>query len=304
MSLIASGSARASCSLSQSREYCEWLTRSQARNFYYGLKLLPEPKRSAMFAMYSYMRLVDDIADGEDGNPTQQRAEALDVWAESTAIALAGQRPTDGHAIWPAFSDMVRRFNVPHQLFHEAIAGQRQDLEFPEITTFEQLKNYCYRVAGTVGVASIYVWGFEGGAETEALAVDRGIAFQLTNILRDLREDAGRGRVYLPTEELAAAGIHAAGITSAGENGGIEANDAFDKMMEFQIQRAEEYYKKSAALDSRISFDSRPTLMTMTRIYHDLLRKISNNPRRVLNQRVSLSTLSKIHIAWRATRGR
>jgi phytoene synthase len=301
MSLLAAASGQTSVTLAQSRAYCEQLTKSQARNFYYGLKLLPEPKRSAMFALYAYMRLVDDIADGEDGRGIPQRQEALDAWEESTTAALVGQRAPDGHAIWPAFTDMVRRNSVPARVFRDVIAGQRQDLDSPIFDTFAQLREYCYRVAGVVGIASIYVWGFDGGDETEALAIDRGIAFQLTNVLRDLREDAARGRTYLPREELAAAGITEddLGAGSANANG-----ERFAIFMHQQIKRAQSYYDRSAALEDRISRDSRPTLVAMTHIYHGLLKKIANNPQRVLHERVSLSPISKLRIAWRAARSR
>jgi phytoene synthase len=295
MSLLAAASGQSTISLEESRVYCEQLTRAEARNFYYGLKLLPQPKRSAMFALYAYMRLVDDIADGAEGKDMRQRLESLDAWEESTHNALTGQKPADGHALWPAFSEMVARHNVPARVFQEVIAGQRQDLDAPGITTFEDLRQYCYRVAGVVGIASIYVWGFEGGEHTEALAIDRGVAFQLTNILRDLREDAGRGRIYLPREDLAAAGIAEKDFLRT-------RGETFTLLMQKQIARARDYYQRSAPLELLISADSRPTLRAMTQIYRGLLEKISRDPARVLRERISLSTISKLRIAWRATR--
>jgi phytoene synthase len=285
-------------SLEQSRQYCQQLTRSAARNFYYGLKLLPEPKRSAMFALYAYMRLVDDIADGEDGRPAGQRMEELDAWAQHTRGALSGKGAGDGHVVWPAFVEMAIGCNVPGYIFEEVIAGQRQDLNAAEFENFSQLKEYCYRVAGVVGLASIHIWGFEGGASTEALAVERGIAFQLTNILRDLREDAARGRTYLPLDELRAAGI------SPGELHEGTGGAGFVELMHRQIARAQSYYDSSAALDGLIARDSRSTLVAMTQIYHGLLEKVKANPQRVLRQRVSLSPFSKLRIAWRAARSR
>jgi phytoene synthase len=298
MSLITAAADKSGVSLAESRAYCARLTKAEARNFYYGLKLLPHGKRESMFALYAYMRLVDDIADGDDGQSVRQRVEALDAWSESTEAALSGRGPADGHVIWPAFGEMARRHGVPARIFHEVIAGQRQDLEFPMFHQFEELREYCYRVAGVVGLASIYIWGFEGGAATEALAVDRGIAFQLTNILRDLREDAGRGRTYLPRQELEAAGI------SAGRLGEGQATEAFERVMQQQIARARMYYEKSAALEQFISSDSRPTLAAMTHIYRGLLEKIAADPGRVLRERISLSALTKARIAWRAMRSR
>ena len=287
--------------LDESRHYCEQLTQRAARNFYYGLKLLPEPKRSAMFAVYAYMRLVDDIADEDDGRPVSARRAALEQWRARTHAALEGRQSEDDdspddHPVWPAFAATARRYRIPAQLFDDAISGQRQDLEPVAFDTFEPLCDYCYRVAGVVGLASIHVWGFDGGSHTESLAIDRGIAFQLTNVLRDLREDAGRGRVYLPREELAAFGVEAEDL-GAGRGG-----PKFREMMRFQIDRARRHYEQSAALERRVTPDSRPTLVTMTEIYRKLLEKIAADPERVLNERVSLSMLSKLRIGWRAIR--
>jgi phytoene synthase len=286
--------------LANSRAFCEQLTRRAARNFYYGLKLLPEPKRSAMFALYAYMRLVDDIADGDGGQSHEERALGLERWRNETHSVLEGRVPEadDSHDLWPAVEEMARTYQLPSHLFDDVIAGQQQDLNFAEFRHFEQLSEYCYRVAGVVGLASIYVWGFEGGAETKELAVGRGIAFQLTNILRDLREDAANGRIYLPTEDLAKFGVSAEDLRSA------RGGQGFLDLMRFQIERAESYYERSAPLEERISADSRPTLATMTEIYRRLLRKVADEPERVLHERVSLSLLSKLRIGWRAARAR
>jgi 15-cis-phytoene synthase len=286
--------------LANSRAFCEQLTRRAARNFYYGLKLLPEPKRSAMFALYAYMRLVDDIADGDDGQSHQERAVELERWRQETHSVLAGElpEPDDSHDLWPAVEEMVHTYRLPTHLFDDVIAGQQQDLQFNGFTHFDALRDYCYRVAGVVGLASIYIWGFEGGAETEALAVDRGIAFQLTNILRDLREDAANDRIYLPTDELARFGVTADDLRNA------RGGKGFVDLMRFQIDRAESFYARSAALEQRVAADSRPTLATMTEIYRRLLHKVADEPERVLHERVSLSLISKLRIGWRAARAR
>lgn len=290
-----------SAALASSKAYCQQLTRAKARNFYYGLKLLPQPKRGAMFALYAYMRLLDDIADGEEGESTSQRLANLDRWSEQTRAALDGHLQANDHPIWPAFADMAARYHVPGHIFEDVIAGQRQDLHVINLANFDELKQYCYRVAGVVGLASIYVWGFEGGAATENLAVDRGIAFQLTNILRDLREDAGRGRSYIPRDELDSLGLTLQDI-SQGKKG--KSVKGFDEFLKNQIRRAEYYYQRSAALEQFISRDARPTLVAMTQIYHGLLQKIAARPLRVLSERVSLSTLHKLRIAWRAARAK
>jgi len=282
--------------LERSRLYCEQLTRQAAKNFYYGLRLLPEPKRSAMFALYAYMRLVDDIADEEDGRSIDQRRTELDQWRAQTRAAINGAA-VDG-PIWPAFIEAVRRHNIPQLVFDEVIEGQRQDLDRTTFANFDALRAYCYRVAGVIGLASIYIWGFEGGEETEALAIDRGVAFQLTNILRDLREDAARGRCYLPLDELAQIGVSAQDLRDS------RGGETFDRLMRFQIDRARALYDRSSALDQRIAPDSRPTLRAMTQIYQGLLDKIADDPPRVLRERVSLSVLSKLRIGWRAVRSK
>lgn len=286
--------------LAESRRYCRDLTRAAAKNFYYGLRLLPEPKRSAMFTLYAYMRLVDDIADREDGRPIAVRREELERWRRRTHAVLAGRTDPgaadDAHPVWPAVADLVSRYRVPAEVFDAAIAGQQQDLEPVPFDTFIQLHEYCYRVAGVVGLGSLHVWGYEGGAETERMAVSLGVGFQLTNILRDLREDSARGRVYLPAEDLVAAGMTESDLR-AGRGG-----EAFERLMRLEIDRAEFHYGEARGLEQRISPDCRPTLVAMTEIYHRLLAKVSLSPGIVLRKRVRLSTWSKLRIGWRAAR--
>ena len=183
---------------------------------------------------------------------------------------------------------------MPAYVLDEVIAGQQQDLRGDVIDTFEQLHHYCYQVAGVVGVASIYVWGFTGGAATEKLAVERGVAFQLTNVLRDLREDARARAISRRAKELAAAGVTEADITR-----GV-ASDNFDKMLACRstgprniprLRRARILHLPRMPAD----------LAAMTEIYHGLLGKIAKDPRRVLHERVSLSLLAKLRIGWRGS---
>ena len=298
------GPASAACTLAQSQDYCRTLTKQQARNFYYGLKLLPEHKRTAMYALYGYMRLVDDIADDDaQARTLDQRRADLDTWEAQTRLAVAaaashGDPPT-GNPVWPAFVEMLRQYQVPAQVFADMIAGQSQDLEPVTMPDFAALYEYCYRVASVVGVASLYIFQFAGGEETLKLGVDRGIAFQLTNVLRDLREDAAppRGRCYLPTDELTQFGVTPAALTDG------RAETGFDAMMQFQVRRAREYYERSAALESRVHADARPTLAAMTAIYRGILEKIAARPEAVLHGRVRLSKWTKLSIGWRALRG-
>lgn len=324
--------SEAHAALDASRDFCREVTKREARNFYYGLKLLPEPKRSAMYALYAYMRLVDDIADDEgDGRTVAQRRAGLAEWEAMTVRAVAEARPMtgstgmlSGHSnlvgesdgdsaplsmahggalgrgsqLWPAFVEMQRQYKVPLKVYEEMIAGQRQDLEPVAIPDFAALHEYCYRVASVVGVASLYVFGFDGREETLKLGVDRGIAFQLTNVLRDLREDARRGRCYLPADELARFGV------TAGALGRGEAEAGFNEMMVFQMARAREYYERSASLESSVEADARPTLSAMTEIYRGILERIAADPAAVLRGRVRLSAWTKLRIGWRAMRRR
>lgn len=284
--------------LARSREYCRVQTRSEARNFYYGLKLLPEPKRSAMYALYTYMRQLDDIVD-DAGRGADEKVAALERWSRLTHCAVRGECPSVSEGqLWPAFCELAVGSRIPPDLFDSAIAGQRRDLESRPLRGFAELEQYCYCVAGVVGLASIHIWGFRGGASTEQLAIDRGIAFQLTNILRDLHADAGDGRVYIPADELAAAGVSPDDLRSG------NATDAVAAMVGRQVERARSYYERSAALETRIDADAKPTLAAMTEIYRSLLEKVAADPRRALTRRVALTTFEKIRIAWGAARAK
>ncbi len=148
--------------LQDSRDFCHMLTRRAAKNFYYGLKLMPASKRSAMYALYAYMRLVDDIADEPDGRTMEQRIEDLNVWREKTHAAFDGEVP-DGQPLWPAFAELVQQCSIPRKIFDDMIDGQAQDLHPATIRTFQDLHDYCYRVASVVGLGQYLCLGFSGG---------------------------------------------------------------------------------------------------------------------------------------------
>ena len=190
---------------------------------------------------------------------------------------------TDSHPMFPALAEAVHRFGIPPELFDEAMDGQLQDLEQSRYATFDELYRYCYRVASTVGIAAVYIWRFSS-PDAIKLAEYRGIAFQLTNILRDLREDASRGRVYLPQEDLSRFGVGCLDKPS---------QELADLIL-FQARRAMEYYRQSAKLESMIEPDSRPTLRVMTAIYGGILDQIIADPLAVLHKRVSLSGPRKV----------
>jgi phytoene synthase len=276
--------------------WCRRHTRKRARNFYYGMMLTPEPKRSAMYTVYAVMRACDDLADAreeEDGADRPRRQ--VEVFRARLEAALTEGRLPEDEAeapLWRALRWAARRFELPQAPFDEMLDGQLQDLAAPRMASFEDLRTYCRRVAGTVGRVCIAVWGYEGGAETQRLAEERGIALQLTNILRDVVEDAHRGRVYLPLQELRDWGLTPHGLTQ-GEAG-------FDGFLQMQIRRAREHHERAAALEQRVAPDCRPTCRALTGIYRGLLEKIAADPRRVLRERVRLTTPEKLAVAARA----
>lgn len=274
-------------SIEESRNWCHERMRSVAKNFYYGMNALPALKRNAMFALYSFMRHIDDIADDavDAGADKATAAAQLERWRAATHAALAGDEPQ--HIMFPALREAMHRFCIPPDLLDSAIDGQLQDLQGCHYVDFEQLRRYCYCVASTVGIAAVYIWGFRDSQAIE-LANDRGIAFQLTNILRDIREDCDRGRIYLPERELAEYHVN------LGQELGGHASSDFMKLMRFQIDRAECFYSSSSQLELLVDADARPTLRTMTAIYHGILKKIARDPAVVLRKKVQLSGMQKV----------
>lgn len=266
--------------LAESYAHCHAVTRTRARNFYYGMKLTPEPKRSALYAIYAWMRQADDLADESGaGGAKLARLERL---REQTDAALAGGHIEAG-LVWPAFIDTAKRYDVPRAYLHAMIDGQVLDQRKTTYANFDELYDYCYKVASVVGLTCIGVWGYEGGEETRRLSEWRGIAFQLTNILRDVDEDDGRDRTYLPQDAIGTGGLG-------------------DAVRQY-VQVARDYYEKSAPLDARVHPDGRPCLWAMTRIYRGLLDRIARRPDAVLaGRRVRLPSWRKAMIAFRASR--
>lgn len=275
--------------LEQSYAHCRAVAKQRARNFYYSFVLLPHSKKNAMCAVYAFMRYCDDLSD----EPGATRS-AIDRWRGALNEALAG-RP-DGNPMWPAFLDSVERYDIPYDYFHEMIEGVASDLDPRTIDTFDELYRYCYRVASVVGLTTIHIFGFTS-ADALPLAEKCGIAFQLTNILRDIREDASLGRVYLPTEDLAKFGV------SAGDLKNSHRTDAFGRLMDFENARARCYYRESAPLIEMIEPDSRSSLRALIAIYSRLLDHIAASPYDVLTRRISLSAPEKVWIVLRALMG-
>ena len=270
----------------RSYEYCVRVARSRAKNFYYSFLLLSKPQRRAMCAIYAFMRYCDDLSD----DPGASRM-AIDRWRFELDEALEGR--FSGHAVWPAFHHTIRRFGIPHQYFREMIAGVRSDLEPHEFETFDQLYRYCYQVASVVGLTIIHIFGFDTPTALP-LAEKCGVAFQLTNILRDIREDAGLGRIYLPAEDLRKFGVTAGDLRS-GNRG-----EAFLNLMGFEAARARRYYEESAPLLDLVHPRSRPSLWALIAIYSGLLDRIQQTNFDVFRKRVRLSALEKGWIVARA----
>lgn len=273
----------------QSYAYAKRVARRRAKNFYYSFVLLSEQQRKAMCAIYAFMRHCDDLSD----EPGATR-EALDRWRAEMVEALDGR--FSGHPVWPGFHHTVRRFSIPHEYFHQMIDGVIGDLEPRRFETFDQLYRYCYQVASVVGLTVIHIFGFDTSSALP-LAEKCGVAFQLTNILRDIREDAGRGRIYLPGEDLRRFGVSEDDLRA-----GVRS-PAFLELMAFEAARARSYYEESRPLLDLIHPRSRSSLWALITIYSRLLDRIQRTNYDVFARRVRLSSVEKSWIIVRALVG-
>jgi len=270
----------------RSYQYCRRIARSRAKNFYYSFLLLSAQQRKAMCAIYAFMRYCDDLSD----EPGATRA-AIDRWRMELEEALCGR--FSGHPVWPAFHHTARRFGIPSDYFREMIEGVASDLEPRQIETFDELYHYSYQVASVVGLTIIHIFGFDTPS-APPLAERCGVAFQLTNILRDIREDAERGRIYLPAEDLRRFGVSADDLRAG------RRTDAFLELMRFEAGRARAYYNQSMPLLDLIHRRSRRSLWALIEIYSRLLTRIEQTNYDVFTRRVRLSALEKTGIVLRA----
>ena len=288
------------CVLS-SLAHCRQVTRDRAQNFYYGLKLTPEPKRSALYTIYAFMRACDDLADDE-AEALDQRAAIERIGHFRHQMQQTVERSSDvalpDGPIWPALRHVCLAYPIEPRDLHAMLDGQVCDLRQNRYETFDDLYGYCYKVASVVGLVCLSVWGFEGGAATKKLAEYRGIALQLTNILRDLVEDARRDRIYVPVDELEQYDLCPQSFMRLVLDG--EGDNRFDRFMAYQVERADDYYRRCDALDRYIHPDTRGASWAIMRIYHGLFEKIRAEPRRVLRERVKLSRWQKTCITLRA----
>jgi len=270
----------------QSYQYCRNVARSRAKNFYYSFVLLSPQQRKAMCAIYAFMRYCDDLSD----EPGASR-KAVERWQADMEEALQG-RFAD-HPVWPAFHHTVRRFGIPHEYFRQMIAGISSDLEPRTLHTFDELYQYCYQVASVVGLTIIHIFGFDTRSALP-LAEKCGVAFQLTNILRDIREDAEHGRIYLPAEDLERFGVTAEDLRVG------KRNPQFLALMQFEAARARSYYDESRPLLDLIHPRSRSSLWALISIYSNLLDRIVETNYDVFARRVRLSLFEKSWIVVRA----
>jgi phytoene synthase len=269
-------------------DYCQALTKREAKNFYYGFMLLPSVRRRAIYAAYAFARQCDDIVD--EGLPENEARAKLEAHREALDRCLQG-RP-DG-PVFTALGDAVTTFGIPHKYFHNLIDGMEMDFTAHRYDTFDELRRYCYLVASTVGLVSVEIFGYRGGDAARRHAEDLGIALQLTNILRDIQEDAGRGRIYLPREELAAHGYSEEDLLAN------RVTSPFHNLLAFQIQRARGYYEEGRRLLPYLGRRARACVGVMAGIYSSILDDIEREPEAVFSRRVGLSTGHKLALAGR-----
>jgi 15-cis-phytoene synthase len=319
-SMSASGAGTgAAMSATEAYRRCEVITRRSAANFYYGIRLLAPERRRAMCAVYAFARRVDDIGDGQLAG--EEKLQRLDEQAR----ALAASGGTD--PVMVALADARARFAVPVDALEALIEGVRMDVQGVTYESFDELVLYCRRVAGAIGRACLAIFALRDSAAAERAQADRladdlGVALQLTNILRDVHEDAQNGRVYLPAEDLRRFGVIAAGderqapgtivaladarsvgtgvSAGTGVDGGEAQSQSLDMLVRFQAERARDWFDRGMTLAPLLDRRSAACLLAMAGIYSKLLDRIAADPERALRERISLGMHEK---AWVAARG-
>lgn len=295
---------------------CESITRARAANFYYGIRLLTHERRRGMCAVYAFARRVDDIGDGtleaaEKLRRLDAEARRLTELEADPAAALASRDP-----VVIALGDTYERFALPAGALGELIEGVRMDIDGVSYERFEDLELYCRRVAGAIGRVCLPIFGAHDptsteGSQAQALADDLGVAMQLTNILRDVREDAANGRVYLPAEDLRRFGLIGehdersatavlAALTTAGpasRPGGRERDESLNALIRFEVERANQWFQHGMQLAPLLDRRSAACLQAMAGIYRRLLNRIQAHPERALSERMSLPVAEKLWVA-------
>jgi phytoene synthase len=275
---------------------CRAIARREAKNFYYAFVALPKPKRNAICAIYAFMRQADDLADDE-GLLLSDRRDRLDGWIAEWRAASVSGRTSD--PVFIAVRDATVRYGIPLTLLEELVAGVTMDVDTgnkdaPDTyATFTDLYRYCYLVASVVGLVCIRIFGYSD-PHAEKFAEETGIAFQLTNILRDVAEDAERNRVYLPLDDLRANGVELDSLLHR-QKGSVPTENERALLKEIG-RRAEGYYKSAQALMPLIDKESRPALWVLVEIYHALLKQIERADYDVFSRRASVPLVRKLAI--------
>ncbi|MHB8301216.1 MAG: phytoene/squalene synthase family protein [Acidobacteriaceae bacterium] len=284
---------------------CEAIARREAKNFYYAFRVLPKAKREAMCAVYAFMRHADDLADEED-LPREQRLLNTQKWVEQWHRAAHGEHT--GNPVFIALRDAQQRFHVETDLLDQLVQGTMMDLtapmeplsvadrEFAVYRTFDDLYRYCYYVASVVGLVCIRIFGYTDG-DAEKLAEQTGIAFQLTNILRDVREDADHGRIYLPLEDLEKYNVTAEQLSHNRSERGLTPEER--GLMEMEAARAHRYYAAADRLLPLIAPDGRAALWVLVSIYRRLLERIEAAQYEVFSGKIKVPTTEKLWILMR-----
>jgi phytoene synthase len=279
---------------------CREIARREAKNFYWAFRVLPRHKSDAMCAVYAFMRRADDISDDESKPIDTRRTEMADWLAVWRASRISGSQDP----IFLALGDTQRRFNIPDSLLEELVAGTTMDLEprdpaeIQTYETFEDLYRYCYLVASVVGLVCIRIFGYSD-PRAEALAEETGVAFQLTNILRDVKEDVERNRVYIPRDLMDEFGESIQDLQQLAHSAARPMTDRERGMLATLAIRAEKYYVASKKLIPMLDRDSRAAMWVLVTIYHRLLGRIADRRMEVFNERVSISTAEKLTILAR-----
>lgn len=286
--------------VADSYEHCHRIARASRSNFYYAFFLLPKPKRDSLAALYAFMRLIDDVSDEAQDLAAKQRGLAR--WRAALDQAITGEEQVfDGNAamaspatalsgaaeVLPALVDTMRRYDMPARYLHDLISGAEMDLTIRSYPTFERLREYCYRVAGTVGLTCTHVFGFSDARALD-LAEKLGLAFQLTNIIRDVHEDYKLGRVYLPEEDLVRYGVRPQDFDRD------EATLGIHELLRFESDRAWQLYKEGSALLGLIAPDSRSALWLLVHTYSALLGRIEGLDFAVFGEKIHLSKAEKM----------
>lgn len=272
------------------QQYCQEKAAKSGSSFYYSFLSLPEKQREAITALYAFCREVDDIVDSTAEE--QIKRTKLNWWRDEVENLF---HATAQHPITRALTPVIESFNLPKEYFNEILDGMQMDLEPGTYASFKDLRLYCYRVASVVGLMSAEIFGYQDRV-TLKYAHDLGLAFQLTNIIRDVYADLLQGRIYIPQDELARFGVSEADLREQ------KCTAEFRQLMQFQIDRANEHYQRAFIQLPESDRFAQRTGLIMAAIYHALLEKIGQNSCKVLTERVGITPLRKLWIAWQTNR--